>query len=152
MSTNSKLQNSEKILQLSSLVSVRNHLAFLLNNGSRSLVSKDDARKISLLIAEMDKQFLTSLLSDTSLPSPTPENKGFIKYGDSAVVENGAVLISHPANESQVEDKQLSFDLSKEPAKEKVSDEKTDEEKSIEKPAEQKQLKKVKKPFKRSDD
>lgn len=149
MSLNLKSINKEMIEELSSLISIRNHLAFLLNNGSRTLVSKEDTRKISVLISEIDKHFLMTTLSQESSLASHAESKGFIKYGDSTVVENGAVFISHPQADEEKEDKQLSFVFESKNDDELKDNNLSDLKKSDKKVNNKKQSKKL---FKRSDD
>lgn len=85
---------SNKILQeLASLVIVRNHLSALLNSASRTVIGKDDVKKVSSVIAELDKNFLDSLLR--GVPSLETKPSGFVKYGDNAFVENGIVVVDH---------------------------------------------------------
>ena len=78
-----KLFDNINVNELASLIQIRNHLTYLLNSTSTSLIPKGDVRKIQNLLFEMDKYFLNKLISSDSAPVPVEEKNisGFIKFG-----------------------------------------------------------------------
>ena len=99
-----KLFDNINVNELASLIQIRNHLTYLLNSTSTSLIPKGDVRKIQNLLFEMDKYFLNKLISSDSAPVSVEEKNisGFIKFG---VDEVGT-----KSNASET-DKQLSLNL-----------------------------------------
>lgn len=78
-----KLFDNINVNELASLIQIRNHLTYLLNSTSTSLIPKGDVRKIQNLLFEMDKYFLNKLISSDSAPVSVEEKNisGFIKFG-----------------------------------------------------------------------
>lgn len=93
---------------LSSLVQVRSHLVFLLNNGSRSLVTKNEVRKIQNLIIEIDKYFIKQTLMNIEDSVTSTQNvSSNLPSSNEVIVTQGTVLV----NPKPAETNQLNLDF-----------------------------------------